>query len=446
MKLYEQISSDIKEMILKENMKQGSKLPTISTLCKRYRCSKSSVIKAYDTLCNEHIVYSQPQSGFYVADNLMRLSQSNSDVYDLSTGNSFVKNIPAKDIQHCLNSAVEIYSNASLTMNIKGLPSIRKLLVDEFMRSDIYCKDKNLILSQGIMQVLVLLSKMDFPNGNDTILIEEPSYNLYINFLKTENLKVSTIKRDENGINMHELENIFKTQNIKFFYTIPRNHNPLGTYYTVAQKKQIMKLANRYNVYIVEDDYFADLTTLKHFSPLYYYSDFKNCIHIRSYSKIIPYIRIGTVIIPDELIETYEKWMRYSYYYSYYMPSLVSQATLDSYIKSSIYSKHVSILSHNLNSLLKLFRKITSDWDKSLVKIIGGYSGYYLTLQLNPSIDCSTLLNNLRRKNVLVTSNIVSYYYAEHFDNSLRISLARMNSENLKTALNIIYEEILKLC
>ena len=177
MKLYELISNDIKEMILQKELKQGAKLPAINSLCKKYNCSKSSVIKAYDTLCNSHIVYSQPQSGFYVADNLMRLSEAQTDYYDLSTGNSFVKNIPAKDIQHCLNSAVEIYSNASLTMDISGLASLRKFLVHQLIQSDIYCKDENLILSQGILQVLVLLSKMDFPNGNNTILIEEPSYN-----------------------------------------------------------------------------------------------------------------------------------------------------------------------------------------------------------------------------------------------------------------------------
>ena len=64
-----------------------------------------------------------------------------------------------------------------LNTDISGLSSLRKFLVHQLIQSDIYCKDENLILSQGILQVLVLLSKMDFPNGNNTILIEEPSYN-----------------------------------------------------------------------------------------------------------------------------------------------------------------------------------------------------------------------------------------------------------------------------
>ncbi len=69
---------------------------------------------------------------------------------------------------------------------------------------------------------------MPFPNGNDTILIEEPSYSFFIRYLKFENKKVKTVKRDENGIDLNELEQIFKNDKIKFFYTAPRNHNPLG--------------------------------------------------------------------------------------------------------------------------------------------------------------------------------------------------------------------------
>lgn len=78
----------------------------------------------------------------------------------------------------------------SLNMDLEGLPSLREILTDLLVKDDIYSKNKNLILSQGILQVLTLFSKMEFPNGNDTILIEDPSYTYYINFLKYENMKI----------------------------------------------------------------------------------------------------------------------------------------------------------------------------------------------------------------------------------------------------------------
>ncbi|WP_206671851.1 MULTISPECIES: GntR family transcriptional regulator [Clostridium] len=60
MKIYEQISHDIKEKIRIELMPQGAKLPSITSLCNEYKCSKGTIIKAYTNLCNEHIVYSSP--------------------------------------------------------------------------------------------------------------------------------------------------------------------------------------------------------------------------------------------------------------------------------------------------------------------------------------------------------------------------------------------------
>ena len=171
MKIYERISDDIRGYIIDEKVPQGFKLPSINELCRKYSCSKGTVIKAYESLCSEHIVYAIPQKGFFVADNLVRFSNENSDSYDLSTGNPPVNSIPVKDIQHCLNSAVERYSDISLALSSTGLQSVYDILPELLGKSDIYCSRKNIYLSQGVLQVLTLLSKMPFPNGNDTISV-----------------------------------------------------------------------------------------------------------------------------------------------------------------------------------------------------------------------------------------------------------------------------------
>ncbi len=445
MKIYEQIVIDIKNYIKSNKIYRGFKLPSINELCKKYRCSKGTVIKAYDTLCSEHIVYSSPQRGFFVADNLVRINDKENDKYDLATGNPLVKNLPIKDIQHCLNSAIEFYSNVSLAQGSKGVPSLLNVLPNILAKSNVYCKSRNVYISQGVLQILTLLSKMPFPSKKDVILIEEPSYKYYINFLKSENIKVKTIKRDENGVDLQELEKIFKNEKIKFFYTIPRNHNPLGTYYSSKTRKAIVNLAKKYDTYIVEDDYFSDLCSLPRYLPLYYYSDFENCIYLKSYSKTIPYIRMGIAVIPDDLTEIYEKWIDYSYYYSYYMPSLVSQATFESYIRSNTYEKHITILSKSIQEHLKIFRQVTSKWDNEAVRVIGGISGYYATLVLNSNIKSDRLIQSLKNKKVLIASNRRNYYNEEKFNNSVRISFANLNVSQLEHVLNTIYKEILKI-
>lgn len=443
--LYLKISKDIKKLIIENKIPSGGKLPSINSLCKKYNCSKGTIVKAYDTLCKEHLIYSFPQSGFYVVDNMVRDDDGNSSIYDLSSGNPIISSTPIQDIKHCLNTAIDLYSNSSLELRLAGSPSLRKILPEHLAKEHVYCDPKNIFLSQGVLQVLTVLSKMPFPNGNDTILIEEPSYAFFVGYLKLENKKVKTITRNENGIDLIKLEEIFKNDKIKFFYTAPRNHNPLGTYYSSKQVQAIINLAHKYNVFIVEDDYFADACNLSRYSPIYYYSNFKNCIYLKSYTKCIPYIRIGLAIIPDELLDAYTEWIGYSYYYSYYMPSLVSQATLENYIQSSLYYKHTLAISTTVNNKLKLIRKIVKKWDSELIKLIGANSGYYSTFRLSQKIDCNKLIENLHNRNVYIKSNIESFYNPNNFDNSVRISVARINKTRLETALNIIYEEVLNL-
>lgn len=445
MNLYLSIANDIKKMIIENEVPSGGKLPSINSLCKKYGCSKGTIIKSYDTLCKEHLIYSTPQSGYYVVDNLIRENKENTSVYDLSSGNPTINSTPINEIKHCLNTAIDLYSTMSLAVGLNGSPSLNHILHDHLSKHHIYADEKNIHLTQGILQVLTILTQMPFPNEADTILIENPSYSFYIEYLKLQKCSVKTIKRDALGIDLLELESIFKTKEIKFFYTIPRNHNPLGTYYSAKQRQSIIDLAKKYNVYIVEDDYFADGCELSRYSPIYYYSNFKNCIYLQSFSKIIPYIRIGLAIIPDNLKDIYTQWTEYSYYNSYYMPSLVSQATLESYIRSSLYNKHTSFISITLKEKLKVIQNITKTWDPSIVEVIGAKSGYYTTFKLCKNIDCDMLLSNLKDKNILLKSNIKDFYDVTNFDNSIRMSVARLNKDDLNTVLHIIYEEMLNL-
>lgn len=127
------------------------------------------------------------------------------------------------------------------------------------------------------------------------------------------------------------------------------------------------------------------------------------------------------------------------------MPSLVSQATFESCIKSCIYDKNVNIINKHIKKILAVFNEITSEWDTSLVRVVGGVSGYYSTLVLNQNIYIEKLIENLKKRDVLILSNINCYYNSCEYNNSIRISFARTNTGDLKEALSIIYEEILRL-
>lgn len=445
MKRYQEIAYEIKQSIIEMDLVSGDRLPSISDLAKEFECSKGTVIKAYETLQHQHIVYARSKSGYFVADDLQRINIKNDTIIDLSTGNPTVDSFSILEVKHCLNIAVDNYSNNSLETELRGVNSLIITLQSFLNECGIHSKFGNLFLTQGVMQTLSILSTIEFPNNKLTILIEEPTYSFFVDYLKETHKSVMTISRDSNGLDLEQLEYIFAHENIKFFYTVPRSHNPLGTVLSSKQRNKIVELAKLYDVYIVEDDYFGNAYSLAKYDPLYYQSDFKNVIYLQSYSKIMPYIRIGFAILPDILIAPFWEGIDLSYYSSYHMPSLVSQATLEAAIQNDILQSNMDAVSISLNKKWKKINSLTSTWDQSIAHHTGGESGYYSTIILNPSVDIPLLISNLNEKNIMISSAESSFYNKDSFNNSIRISISRLKEKDLIASFTILYQEICRL-
>ncbi|MCI5772980.1 MAG: PLP-dependent aminotransferase family protein [Erysipelotrichaceae bacterium] len=444
MNKYMQIAQDIEHKIIQGKLKPSSRLPSIIATSKKYHCAKGTVIKAYDSLLKKHLIYTKAQSGYYVANNLLLSKVDDTNIFDLRTGNPIVNNLSLENIKHCLNIASELYAKKSADIAISSVSDLHHCVCNFLATQSIYTKPANISMIQGITQILTILSLMPFPNQKKKILIEEPSFWNYINFLKQSNIDVLTIKRDINGIDLKQLEYLFKTQDIKFFYCITRNHNPLGTSLSYHQRKKIMELALKYDVYIIEDDYFSESFKIPKYVPIHFFSYGKNCIYLQSSSKNFPFIRIGLAIIPDDLINTFNDMAEHLYYYSYHIPSLVSQAVFEAYIKSNIFENENKIISNRLKEKLRLAQQICQNWDPTIASLVGGKCGYYAMIKVNPKITIKKLVENLQAQGILVKNNINAYYNIENFDNSIRISFANVQKNDLIKILDKIYLTICK--
>ncbi|WP_404580649.1 aminotransferase class I/II-fold pyridoxal phosphate-dependent enzyme [Paenibacillus sp. RC21] len=125
------------------------------------------------------------------------------------------------------------------------------------------------------------------------------------------------------------LEHNFQSNMIKFFYTIPRFHNPLGTPYTAKNKQRLAELAKAYDVYIVEDNYLSDLETNSKADPIHAYHGASHVIYLRSFSKVLlPGLRISAAVVPNSLIPLMQ-WHKHTAGLS---TSVLSQGLLENYM------------------------------------------------------------------------------------------------------------------
>ncbi len=440
MKKYLFILSDIEQKILEGQYRPGQKLPSVRSAAELYGSSISTIIRAYAELEKRHDIYSMPQSGYYVVEKPGDLPNDKEvKMIDFASVLPDVNVFPYLDFQHCLNKAIDLYKHQLFTYgDSKGLEKLRHTLVSHLAGDQVFANAERILVTSGVQQALEILAKMPFPNGKSVILVEQPSYDIYLQFLEKEGIPVSGIARTAKGIDLRELEEKFKTGGIKFFYTMSRYHNPLGTSYSAEERKAIAGLAGKYNVYVVEDDYMADLGEEQGFVPIYAYNRTSHVVYLKSFSKIIfPGLRLGAAVLPERLLETFHAYKRYS------DTSLLSQAALEVYIKNGMYERHKRKICSQYTARIRALNEAVERFNEAgLIEISGVSSGIYVQFKLPQTVNLERLTKRLATRNVSVVSG-KRFYLSDYLEREkfLRISISRARPEQIEEGVKAILEE-----
>lgn len=326
---YQEIIHVLKKAIQDGELVTGQKIPSVRQLASQFSCSKDTVQRALLDLTYQHFLYAKPQSGYYV------LEQEPDQHEDLPLKLEKDRNQAFEDFRTCINETLigrenYLFNNFS---DQAGLPEVRQSIQGLLKEESIYTTADQIVLTSGTQQALNILSQIDFPNKKSQILIEQPTYHRMNQLLDSQQLAYRTIQRNLTGIDLEELEEIFKSGHIKFFYTIPRFHYPLGHSYSTKQKEAILQLADQYDVYLVEDDYLGDLDGSN--APSFHYLDQKDrVIYIKSFStNLFSALRITSMILPQALLKpvlTYKTILDYD-------SNLIMQKALSLYIDNGMY-------------------------------------------------------------------------------------------------------------
>ena len=141
---------------------------------------------------------------------------------------------------------------------------------------------------------------------------------------------------------------------LSFFISMPRFHNPLGSSYSKEQKRAVLKLAKKYDVYIIEDDYLADFEYNLKNDPLFAEDIYEQVIYLKSFSKIMfPGLRIGIAVLPHELIHTFQLFKTSTNIDS----SMISQAALNLYLKSGMFTHYKTKVSNAYHNRAKILQQ-----------------------------------------------------------------------------------------
>jgi len=164
--------------------------------------------------------------------------------------------------------------------------------------------DDTIIVSGG-QQGIELTTKV-LVNEGDAIICEAPSFIGALNAFRSYKANLAGIPMDDGGIDPERLEQALKTtKNVRFIYLIPTFQNPSGKTMSLERRKQVLELAEKYSVLILEDSpYFELRYSGDYVPPIKSMDDNGRVIYCGSYSKTLsPGMRVGFVTAPAPIIQ-----------------------------------------------------------------------------------------------------------------------------------------------
>jgi 2-aminoadipate transaminase len=380
---------------------------------------------------------------------ILKLTQQ-PDIISFAGGLPAPESFPIDDLKEIVNKVLYEDGAAALQYDAtEGLMELRKTLVKKYQNEGVNCSIENLIITTASQQGLDLLGRV-FLNKGDKVICGLPSYLGGISAFVSYGAEMIGVPLDKHGMRADLLEArlqelMAKNQKPKFIYIIPDFQNPAGITMPKERRLEIIALAHKYDVLIVEDSPYREIRFEGEHQPMMYQlDDTGHVITLGTFSKIVaPGFRIGWVIadprINDKLVVSKQSA-------DLCTPTFV-QKIAAKYMQSNQFTK-------NLNKTINLYHKrrdiMLDGFKKYMPKEVSWTEpegGLFLFITLPEYMDAEKLFFKAVEKKVAFVVGHVFYANGKG-QNTLRLNFSFVNEEQnklgVKRLAEVIQEEIKK--
>lgn len=192
----------------------------------------------------------------------------------------------------------------------QGTQSLIDILRERIQREQgCFLPPSNLMIVGGSTHAVDLLARL-YAKAGGVVLVEAPTYADALHIFRDQQVELYAIPMDEYGLIPSALEQQVCQLHVQgifpsMLYTVPNFHNPTGRTLPEARRREIIRLAQHYDFWIVEDDVYHDLFFDAVPPPSFYtLAQGKQVFSIGSFSKTLaPGLRLGWLLGPEQEIE-----------------------------------------------------------------------------------------------------------------------------------------------
>lgn len=314
----------ISQEILSGRLVQGTMLPGSRSLSKELGINRKTVQAVYEELEAQGWLVTRPRKGTFVAD---VLPEKKFQIKSGSVRKVSDKSIIQQVAQQPHNDGVpdprlipyELFSRAyrhaliKITQNQymgygdpRGMAELRLALqqmlsMERFMN----IADDEICIVRG-SQMGIFLASRALSNRQGVIVVEELYYPSAFKAFQSNSFQVVSVKLDEQGIVIDDMERILQEHSVAAIYTTPHHQYPTTVTMTMNRRLQLLELSKKWGFYIIEDDYDHEFHyDSRPMPPLASLPHSELVIHIGSLSKVFaPGIRLGYIVASSSVIQS----------------------------------------------------------------------------------------------------------------------------------------------
>lgn len=328
--------------------------------------SRSSVIRAYELLVFEGIIFPVGGSGYIISENdgKPKLQQKENNTFAFpkisEAGQSFKSN------EHLLNSTsdellafrpglppldvfpLNIWKNlyniywrnvkmSSLNYsNASGLLPLKRHIASYlYITRGFKCSEEQILIVSGSLQSLFLLGSA-LIDQSDQIVIEKPTFPNVQSIFSSLRAEIFASPLDASGL---DLSTIPKEFSPKVIHCTPSGHYPTGVEMSEQRKLEILNYASEKKAIIIENDYEHEISNYQKRKPSLFEMDKEGrTVFLGTFNRLLhPSIRMGYMVVPFYLLDYVKALQKHSHRFV----SSSGQLVLSEFIRKDHIYEHI---------------------------------------------------------------------------------------------------------
>ena len=319
----------------------------------------------------------------------------------------------------------------------EGYTPLREYLAQKMAKYGIIAGPENVLITSGSQQALDLIGKL-LINPGDRILVEAPTYLGALQAFNVYGAEYVSVPVDQDGLRTGELEEALRS-GPKFMYVLPNFQNPGGVTLCEPRRHELVLLADKYGIPIIEDDPYGQLRFEgEHLPPLLVLDRdnlrrddgrLGNVIYLSTFSKTLaPGIRLGWIVAPPDVISKLVQFKQGADLHT----STFDQMVAFEVVHDGFLDEHVKKIRTVYRERRDVMLAALTEYFPPEVTWTHPQGGLFLWVTLPEGLDMEHLFQAALRENVAFVPGGCFYATGDEGRRHMRLNFSHSNPQQIR--------------